>query len=167
MTDPEFDAYLAERVEAFKRKQATLTERFGLGTHDRWDYDQVTAKLVFSNAGGRAAVMAEVTPIGSWSASGPNFQWAWANPYFLETARARATRLRELHEATDGLECFHAEVFECTEETAWQLAALAVAHLGAAGCYHVPAGELFVFLALDTVWAVDADQTTGVNRGHG
>jgi hypothetical protein len=94
MMDPEFDVFLAERVDAFERKQAALTERFGLGTHARWDYDQTTGTLVFSDAAGRVVVEADVAPIGSWSAAGPNFRWAWANPSFPEPARTRATRLR-------------------------------------------------------------------------
>jgi len=164
VTDPEFDEFLAERVDALERKQADLTVRFGLGTHARWDYDQTTGRLAFSDAAGRVVVEADVTPIGSWSAAGPDFRWAWANPSFLEPARTRAARLRGLHEATDGLECFHAEVFECEEETAWQLAALAVDHLGAAGCYQAPAGCVAVFLALDAVRSL-ADAASVTSSG--
>lgn len=166
MTDPEFDAFLAERVDAFERKQAGLTEEFGLGTHARWNYDQTTGRLVFSDADGRAVVEADVTPIGTWSPAGPDFRWAWANASFQESARNRSARLRELYEVTDGLDCFHAEVFECEEQTAWQLAALAVAHLSAVGCYHAPAGHMYVFLALDVVRTVDAE-SRDVSSGAG
>src|SRR4051794_16913889 len=126
MTDTEFDAFLAARVDAFERKQATLQTRFGLGTHARWDYDQLTGRLEFSDAAGRAVVQAAVTPIGTWSAASNTWQWGWANPSLAEPGRTRAARLRGLYDATDGLECFHADLFECDEGMAWQLAALAV-----------------------------------------
>ena len=151
MTDPEFDAYLAARVEAFERKQDTLQAGYALGTWARWDYDQPTGRLLFSDPADKVAVEAMVTPIGSWSAASDTWQWGWANPSIVEPGRSKARRLRGLYDATDGLECFHSELFECDEGMAWQLAALAVDHLGAVGCYAAPSGASVLFLAIDDI----------------
>ena len=162
MTDPEFDAFLAERLDALERKQAALTERFGLGTHARWDYDQPTGRLRFSDPAGRLAVEAAVTPIGSWSTAADTWQWGWANPSIVELGRSQSARLRGLFEATDGLECFHAELFDCDEEQAWQLVALSVDHLSAAGCYAGPAGAAVMFLAIDRIWPATETEPSAV-----
>jgi hypothetical protein len=162
MTDPEFDAFLAARVEAFERKQDDLRGRYGLGTHARWDYDQPSGRLRFLNAAGRTVVEAAVTPISTWSAAADTWQWEWANPAIVEPGRSQAARLRALYDATDGLECFHAELFDCDEVQAWQLAALAVGQLGAEGCYAGPAGVAVVFLAIDRIWEVTEAGQSGV-----
>lgn len=158
MTDPEFDDFLAARVEAFERKQGDLRERFGLGTHARWDYDQPTGRLRFSDAAGRPVVEAAVTPVGSWSTAADTWQWGWANPSIVEPGKSQAARLQGLFEATDGLECFHNPLFECDEVQAWQLAALGVDHLGAVGCYVAPAGAALLFLAIDRIWAASGGE---------
>ncbi|HEV7402610.1 MAG TPA: hypothetical protein VGO11_06790 [Chthoniobacteraceae bacterium] len=148
MTDPEFDDFLSARLAAYEEKQQNLREQYGLGTYDRWDYDQTTERLKFSDEAGRVVVEATVIPIGTWSVQSDTWQWAWANPSMVEPGRSRAAQLRGLFEATDGLDCFHAELFDCGEAQAWELAALAVDHLGAVGCYAGPAGPTIVFLAI-------------------
>ncbi len=165
MTDPDFDDFLAARVEAFERKQDGLRGRFGLGTHARWDYDQVTGRVRFSDAAGRLMVEAAVTPIGSWSTTADTWQWGWANASIVEPGRSQSARLRGLFDATDGLECFHAESFDCDEVQAWQLAALAVDHLGAAGCYAGPARASVLFLAIDRIWQVFDAEPGAVGAG--
>jgi hypothetical protein len=154
MTDAEFDAFVARSTRALDRKQAKLSKRFGLGSYARWDYDQVTERLRFSNDEARMRVEATAMPIGSFSTLGRTWQWAWANPSIPEGPRARAARLRELFEVT-GVEVFRQEAFEADEPMAWELAAMAVAHLSAAGCYRGPVGHLHVFLAIENIREVE------------
>ena len=96
---------------------------------------------------------AAVTQIGSFSTATRTWRWAWSNQSTPEAARVAAARIRELYELT-GVEIFQQERFEADEQMAWELTAMAVAHLSAAGAYRGVAGHLFVFLAIDDIRAV-------------
>ena len=49
------------------------------------------------------------------------------------------------------MEVFRLESFDADENMAWELAAMAVAQLGAVGCYRGSAAHLWVFLAIVSV----------------
>jgi hypothetical protein len=161
MSDDEFDAFIADANQAFERKQADLTRRFGLGSHARWDYDQLTELLRFSDASGQVLVEASAIAIGSFSGMSKTWKWAWSNQSVPEPARSRSARLRGLFETT-GMEVFRKGSFAADEEMAWELAAMCVAHLSAQGCYRGPAGHLHVFLAIESIRSLDsATRITG------
>jgi hypothetical protein len=155
MTDAEFDRFVAESMEALERKQAEIGERFGLGSWARWDYDLSTERLRFSDADGECRVEATAIEVGSFSTKSNTWKWAWANQSIPERSRAKSVRLRELFDTT-GFEVFQLEAFEADEQMAWELAAMAVAHLSALGCYRGPAGHLHVFLAIESIRALGA-----------
>jgi len=150
MTDEEFDAFVATASEALSVKQTALERRYALGRRAQWDFDAVTGTLRFSDTSGTPQVEAKVTPIGSYSTTTQTFRWAWSNPSAPEPARAQAARLRELFDVT-GIEVFREETFEADEQMAWELAAMAVAHLSAEGAYRGIARHLFLFLAIDEI----------------
>ena len=154
MTDDQFDAFVADTSEALELKQANLTRRFGLGSHARWDYDQLTELLRFSDATGRVLVEASAIVIGTFSSKSQTWKWAWSNPSVPERSRARSARLKELFETTT-MEIFRKESFSADEEMAWELAAMSVAQLSAEGCYCGPAGHLQVYLAIESIRSVE------------
>lgn len=100
------------------------------------------------------ALEASVIQIGTYSPRSNSWLWAWANTSVLPQARQAADRIRELHALT-GMKTFaHDHAFPIEDESmAWDLAALAVKHLSALGCYRAPSagGGPTAFLALLTV----------------
>lgn len=156
MTDAEFDDFVARSVEALEQKQDALTDRYDLGTHARWDFDQITQVLSFSDADGRVRVEASAISIGSFSTKTQTWQWAWANKSIPEKSRAQSARLQGLFAAT-GMEVFRRETFVADEGMPWELAAMAVEHLSAVGCYRGPAGHLHVFLAIESIQSVGCE----------
>lgn len=153
MTDDEFDEFVATTNAALYEKQSSLEHAYRLGRHARWDFDATTGFLHFSDGNGVLQVEAAVTQIGTFSTATRTWRWAWSNQSTPEAARIPAARIRELYELT-GVEIFRREKFEADEQMAWELAAMAVAHLSAAGAYRGVAGHLFVFLAIDDIRAV-------------
>ena len=149
MTDEEFDAFVAAASEALGVKQAALERRYGLGRRAQWDFDAKTGVLRFLDISGAAQVEAQVTPIGSYSTETQTFRWAWSAPATAGVA-GRAAQLRDLFDVT-GIEVFREETFEADEQMAWELTAMAVAHLSAAGAYRVVSRPLFLFLAIDEI----------------
>jgi hypothetical protein len=155
--DEQFAAMAASAYEELEAKQKRLEVEYGIGTFPRWHYDQDTALLRFFDADGRTRLVAEFIDIGSFARRSHSWKWAWSNSSVPPEMRQKADRLRELCAST-GQAIFHQEdAVEIDEAQAWELAAIAVMHLGAAGCYRAPAsdGGLYVFLALMTIRAVN------------
>ncbi len=154
MTDEQFSAFVDQAVEELQSKQRSLTERYGLGTHEQYWFDQPGGALQFKDGTGRVLVEARVTPIGSYAKDSNTWRWAWANESLTEALRQRAEELKGLHGLT-GFEVFHMPVFEADEQMASALVAMAVHQLGSLGCYRIPTRNLYVFLSIDQIARVE------------
>jgi hypothetical protein len=155
--DQRFADLAACAYEELEAKQERLETEYKIGSFARWHYDQDTALLRFFDENGRARLVAEYIDIGSFSRKSRTWKWAWSNSSVPPEMRQKADRLRELCTST-AQPIFHQEdAFEIDESRAWELAAIAVMHLGAVGCYRAPAsdGGLYVFLALMTIRTVN------------
>ena len=64
------------------------------GHHERWDYDQESATLTFSNAG-VPAVVADDEFIGSISNTSGTWRWSWANFHLHPNVVGRISAVRE------------------------------------------------------------------------
>ena len=159
MTDSEFEAFLANANEELCHKQDLLGERYGLGKYSRWWFEQATEKLQFFDEADNLAIEADVIDIGSYSEKSNTWKWAWSNSSVLPSLREKAQILKQLEDTT-GVELFgHEHTFEIEDEAmAWELAAMAVKHLGAIGCYRAPSSSdgPTMFLAIMSAWKVDA-----------
>ncbi|PPE75196.1 hypothetical protein C3942_05850 [Solimonas fluminis] len=142
MTEEEFEAFVDAAHDELHDKQQALADRHGIGKFARWWFDQNIGRLQFFDADDRLALEAEVIEAGSYSPRSNTWMWAWANPSLLAPLRERASRLRALEELT-GYEIFGRDhAFEIEDEAmAWELAAIAVKHLGAMGCYRAPSSK--------------------------
>jgi hypothetical protein len=153
MENDRWEAYVAAAVHELRGKQKRLATEYGIGRFARWWFDQETAALQFFDDEGRLGLDTNFINIGSYSPRSSTWKWAWCNDAVLPARRQASTRLRELYEVT-GMAMFHAEApFEIDEAQAWELAAVAVMHLDAAGCYRAPAsdGGPTIFLAIMSI----------------
>ena len=157
MTGSEFEAFLANANEELRDKQALLVERYSLGEHSRWWFEQATEKLQFFDEADNLVIEADVVEIGSYSQKSNTWKWAWSNSSVLPRLREKVELLKELEETT-GFELFGREhAFDIEDEAmAWELAAISVKHLGAIGCYRAPSSSdgPTVFLAITSAWKV-------------
>jgi hypothetical protein len=150
MTDQEFQDFICRTGDELDAKQDLLSKSFGLGQFSKFWFDQPSGKLQFKNDTGGVEVEAVVTPIGSFSRKDATWQWAWANKSILEPLRFKAEKLKELTALTE-IESFKLPALNSNEEMAWEMAAMAVHVLGSVGCYKMPAGELEVFVGIDSI----------------
>lgn len=155
MTDEQFDAFVNAAREELQKKQDNLIQEQRMGSFARWQYDQETEKLQFFDEKDRLGLEADFIDIGTYSPVSVTWMWAWANESTLPAFRKKAEKLKEL-EAITGLAVFGTEdsVPLEGEEMAWELAAMAVKHLGAQACYRVPSskeGGPTMFLALTDI----------------
>jgi hypothetical protein len=139
MTDSEFQEFLDSANDELQRKQEALKHQFGLGSTSRWHFEQATGNLQFFDENDQLAVEADVIDIGSYARKSSTWMWAWANDSVLPWLKQRAEKLKELESIT-GIALFGYEnAFEVDDEVmAWEMAAMSVRHLDAAGCYRAP-----------------------------
>jgi hypothetical protein len=131
-----WERFVDDCRDELSAKQEALVREFALGDHERWDYDQATGELVFSNAG-VVAVRARFELVGTLSTTSNTWLWAWANWHDLAGVRQRITALRERGDSEDWP---HLNVPKWPAELcdAEGMVAVAVHLLGARGFYRTP-----------------------------
>jgi len=153
MTDQEFRVFLQEAVTELQIKQdALLSSDYGFGSFSRWWYEQENETLQFFTKEGSLGLETDTINIGSYESEARTWKWAWANSFVLSHLRAKAEVLKELESMTGYALFGNEEAFEIDDRMSWELAAVAVKHLGALGCYRAPMSNgLHVFLAIMSV----------------
>jgi len=127
-------------------KQEQLRAEFALGEHKRWDYDQDTASLMFSNDG-VPALIAEVEFIGSVSTRTGTWLWSWANFHLLPNVRSRIAAVRAFGEER-GFPRLTVPKWDADEVDGWEVSGIAGKVLGALGVYRVPTEYGFLYMAV-------------------
>lgn len=132
--------------ERLSERQALLSATHKLAAHERWDYDQESATLTFSNAG-VPAVVADVEFIGSISNTSGTWRWSWANFHLHPNVVGRISAVREYgrehHFAPLVVPQWKADVVD-----AWELAGVAAYVLEAQGVYRAPTDNGYLFMAI-------------------
>jgi hypothetical protein len=146
MDGAQLGAFVEGCMQKLWLKQGELSAR-GVGNCQRFEADLANGKLRFYD-GGRLAIEADVTPIGTHAAADGSFQWAWANKSFPEAVRERAAKLKELSART-ALPVFNERKLDADEAETWRLVAMACEHLGALGAYDLPTRNARLFVTID------------------
>ncbi|MBC7856885.1 MAG: hypothetical protein IAF94_25930 [Pirellulaceae bacterium] len=142
-TSKEFQYLLDSSVKELQVKNSAH-QSWGLGKFDRWDLDQDTGTLVFSNPDG-STVTTTAQIIGSFSTSDNSWLWAWDNPSIEGKLKQDALQVKAYGEE-HGIERLTTRKWTGTEEDAWAMAALAVKLCGSEGAYRGPSGNSYVFI---------------------
>ena len=132
--------------EALTKKQALLEADFSLSTHKRYDYDQSTATLVFSNDG-IPAVIAEIELIGSISTISNTWLWSWANFHNLPKVRTRIKAIRDFGEEK-GFTRLTVPKWNADSIDGWEVSGIATQVLDAHGVYRTPTANGFLYMAI-------------------
>lgn len=127
-------------------KQKALESQFNLSQHKRWDYDQETGLLTFSNDG-IPSVIADIAIIGSISSISDTWLWSWANFSLLPGVTAPLQAARELGEQK-GFPRLTIPKWPADQVDGWEMSAIAAQILDAKGVYRVPTDNGFLFMAM-------------------
>jgi hypothetical protein len=147
-----FEKLLGEAVQFLKGRQARLWEEFQISSYERYDWDQGTGQLVFSN-GGRPRVIADIVFVGSVSTKTNTWLWSWANGSHLEPVKAKMREVRAYGEHHRLLKLAAAH-WSATEPDGWEMTAIAALLLDAVGAYRTPSDYGFTFMLMTRVsWA--------------
>lgn len=137
---------VSEAVSELEEKQDRLKIQFGISKHERWDYDQGTGHIVFSNAG-VPAVTARFQFVGSISSVNETWLWSWANPSVEQRISEALLTVRAFGE-DQKFATLTVPKWPATEEDGWELTAVAARVLNAEGAYWVPGETGSTFLLL-------------------
>ncbi len=149
VSDAQRDAWraLARKChDEIKPLQEQLLKEYRIGEHKRWDYQQESAELIFSNDG-VPAVIAEVEFIGSVSTRSGTWLWAWANFDMLPQVRSRIAAVRDFGAERD-FPRLTVPKWNADEVDGWEVSAIAAHVLGAQGLYRVPSANGFLYMAI-------------------
>jgi hypothetical protein len=135
-----------EACAALHQKQERLKQDFALGAHKRWDWDQDSGRIVFSNDG-VAAVSARVHFIGTLSSSSGTWLWAWANFNLERRVRDASRKIRAFGEA-HGFPRLTTAKWQASEADGWEMAAIGARLLRADGVYRTPRENGFLYMVL-------------------
>jgi hypothetical protein len=143
---------LSDAVTYLRERQDQLYSRYNLGSYPRYDWNQDTGQLIFSD-GGRARVIADIQFVGSISTRSDTWLWAWANRSILESVKQGVRQVRAYGNEHRYLKlasaCWTAE-----EADGWDMTAITAYLIDAAGAYRSPDDRGFSFVAITGVhWA--------------
>lgn len=147
-----YDKFLDEVAEGFGADAEKLNKEFKLGKYGRWDADQDTGKLIFSDKG-KPKVIASFQIAGSYSTYSNTWKWSWANETVDLAMKRDMNKIKEFGEKNQFKELSTAQ-WECDEDYAWTMTAVAGHLLKAKGAYRGQIQDGFVYLLItDIKWA--------------
>lgn len=152
MNREEYERFQHESYEHLKRRQERLTAEFGMGSYERWDYDQDSGEFIFSD-GGVAKVGADFQVVGSISTISNTWLWSWANPSIVEAIKKDMHLVRRFGEE-HGLSELTEEKWPADEDAGWAMTNIAARVLDAKGAYRCPVDNGFLFVIFTDVWRV-------------
>ncbi len=144
MTKEEFDLFEHEAFEYLKAKQDVLITEYGMGSYERWDYDQITGEFVFSDSG-VPKLIAKFQVVGSISKLSNTWLWSWANESISENVKSEIYEVKEFGEQV-GLKELTEEKWKADELDGWAMTNITARILEAKGAYCCPheTGSMFV-----------------------
>lgn len=144
-----WDSFVSSCCSELDIKQDQIERKFALSEHKRWDWDQGTGRLIFSNDG-TPALIASIEFIGSVSTISDTWLWAWANFSLNVNVRSRVIKVSEFGEQ-EHFPHLKTSRWHASEHDGWHMAAVAAHVIGAVGVYRTPKENGASFLALMSI----------------
>ncbi len=122
---------------------------WGLGDAERWDVDQEKGIITWTFDDG-VVVTAPCQIVGTYNTEDQNYLWAWKNSSILEKLQEDAKVVLDFAKENE-IDFLQEAQLECTQEAAWDLAALANLLADQQGVYRGPAGPTLIFFTFGEV----------------
>jgi hypothetical protein len=144
----EFRILLEQSMEDLRIKTAAHDRLWRLG-QAAWAIDQDAGTIVFTSSDGITATCA-VQIIGTYNTADGTWLWGWDHPSVRPALQEDARKVKTYGEK-HSLTPLTTRKLTCTEEEAWEFAALACKLCDAQGAYRGPAGPTRVFVIFKDV----------------
>ncbi len=158
MSPEDYSRLVDESYDYLRAAQAACERDFELGSFERFDWNQETGEIVFSDQG-VPKVVATIQFVGSISTRSGTWLWSWDNPTVLEGIKDQMHRVRDFG-TEHGLPMLTTAKWEADEIDGWEMTAITAKILEARGAYRSPHEDGFTFMVFtDIRWASEDDQT--------
>ena len=139
-----------------KNQQAYCQERYKIGQYERWDYNQLTGKLIFSDKGVQKVIV-DYEEVGSVSLKSNTWLWAWSNSSIEENVKKEIAKVRS-YGIKRGFESLIHAKWSADIVDGWDMTAISAYLLKAKGVYRVPSHDdkLFSFMHFKKITVVDS-----------
>lgn len=138
-----FEELSNKSYEYLNEQQAICEDKYLLGKHERWFYDQETGLIIFYNED-KIILRIKFEAVGSISLISNTWLWSWANNTVLENTKQDILKVKEYGEKND-FEKLYQEKWNADEYDGWEMCAIAAYLLKAKGAYRVPSKEENIF----------------------
>lgn len=142
----DFDRLLRRSWNQLKSRQERLKSAYGFGSYERFDLDQDSGTIVFSDRG-VPKLIADFQIVGTTSDLSGTWLWAWANSSLDSALAGDAALVREFGERKRYGKLTEAS-WPGEDIDGWEMTALQAEIVKADGAYRAPhdAGAVFVTL---------------------
>jgi hypothetical protein len=139
----DYQILLERSMEELKIKTSAHDNLFNLGTA-AWNADLDKRIIVFTSPNGIKATCS-LQIIGTINTQDSIWLWSWGNETIDSELQLHAKAVK-IYGEENNIEQFTLRKFLCSEETAWELVAIACKLGNAQGAYRGPAGSANVFM---------------------
>jgi hypothetical protein len=150
--DASYDKFLKDAMADFGPRATRLNDEYKLGSY-RWDLDQGTGKLIFSDSG-IPKVIADAQIVGSYSTYSHTWMWSWANESVDENMKKDMGKIKKYGEQHNFKELVTAK-WRCDEDYGWTITAAAGYLLKAKGAYRGPIEDGYVYMLIMDIKRAD------------
>jgi hypothetical protein len=147
-SSPDFQLLLEQSMEELRLKTVAHESGWCLDKAN-WAVDQDAGTITFTLPEGVIATC-PVQVIGTYNTEDSTWLWGWDHPSVVTPLQEHA-RTVKAYGQQHGIERLTTQKLSCTEEDAWQFAALACKLCEAQGAYRGPSGPTRVFMTFGTV----------------
>jgi hypothetical protein len=146
-------SFIADARQALERQILAQSSDWHLGSEQDWRVDFQEGTIVFK-MGKTVTARARIQVIGSYHKVEKTFVWGWDHPLATESLRNHSQLVRTWGQKA-GLEAYTTRKVPCTEEQAWDMAALAHKLAGSQAVFRGPSGVAFLFLTLSDIKVIE------------
>ena len=157
MTEDQFNQLLDESSAYLNEKIEWCKSEYNIGTYERYDWNQETGELIWSDAG-IPKIVAKIQFVGSVSKKSNTWLWSWANPTILDDVKKDILSVKAFGEKHQ-IERLTTAKWLAEEVDGWEMTSIAAKLCGAKGAYRSPDGDGFTFLIItDISWAKNEEE---------
>jgi hypothetical protein len=133
-------------------KQDAIMAEYKIGEHERFDWDQESGTLIFSN-NGKKAVIAKVQFVGSVSTKSDTWLWSWANSTVLDNVKNQMHKVREFGQSKN-YDALINDKWSADEVDGWEMTSITSYVLNAKGAYRTTDKTGFTYMVITDIYWV-------------
>lgn len=138
--------FIQASLSGLQSQTAAHSQTWNFGSEETWAADLALGTITFTFSNGNVACT-NIQVVGTYNTEDGSFMWAWDHPSVPEQLRAHSLLAKKWGEENKQVSFTQRKV-HCTEDEAWEFAAVTNRLANANGVYRGPAGTALVFFTL-------------------